>query len=153
MVSEMLTIRTLGDKVLTQKAKRVASVDDTIRNLCASMIDVMVENNGIGLAANQVGILKRIIIVSDEGNIRVMINPEIVEFSQNTCMMDEGCLSIPETFLPITRAESVKVKYRDMRGKPHVENYSGLTARVIQHEVQHLDGITMDTLETVPAVI
>jgi peptide deformylase len=82
-----------------------------------------------------------------------MINPEIVEFSQNTCMMDEGCLSLPETFLPITRAESVKVKYRDMRGKPHIENYSGLTARIILHEIDHLDGITMDTLETVPAVV
>jgi peptide deformylase len=149
----MLTIRTLGDKVLTQKAKRVASVDDTIRNLCTSMIDVMIKNNGIGLAANQVGILKRIIIVSDEGNIRVMINPEIVEFSENTCMMEEGCLSIPETYLPISRAENIKVKYRDLKGKPHFETYSGLTARIIQHEIDHLDGITMDTLETVPAVV
>jgi peptide deformylase len=58
-------------------------------------------------------------------------------------MMDEGCLSIPETFLPITRAESVKVKYRDMRGKPNIENYSGLTARVIQHEIEHLGGVLM----------
>jgi peptide deformylase len=142
----MLTIRTLGDKVLTQKAKRVASVDDTIRTLCVSMIDAMIKNEGIGLAANQVGILKRIIVVSDEGNIRVMINPEIVEFSEKTCILDEGCLSIPETYLPITRYETVKVKYRDMKGKPHIESYSGLTARVIQHEVDHLDGITMDTL-------
>ena len=146
MVSDMLTIRTLGNKVLTQKAKRVASIDDTIRNLCASMIDVMLQNEGIGLAANQVGILKRIIIISDEGKIRVMINPEVVDFSENTCILDEGCLSIPQTYLPITRAETVKVKYRDMRGKPHIENYSGLTARVIQHEVDHLDGVTMDTL-------
>jgi peptide deformylase len=142
----MLTIRTLGDKVLTQKAKRVASVDDTIRTLCVSMIDAMIKNEGIGLAANQVGILKRIIVVSDEGKISVMINPEIVEFSEKTCIMDEGCLSIPETYLPIIRYETVKVKYRDMKGKPHIESYSGLTARVIQHEVDHLDGITMDTL-------
>jgi len=142
----MLTIRTLGDKVLTQKAKRVASVDDTIRTLCVSMIDAMIKNEGIGLAANQVGILKRIIVVSDEGKISVMINPEIVEFSEKTCIMDEGCLSIPETYLPIIRYETVKVKYRDMKGKPHIQSYSGLTARVIQHEVDHLDGITMDTL-------
>ena len=142
----MLTIRTLGDKVLTQKAKRVASVDDTIRTLCVSMIDAMIKNEGIGLAANQVGILKRIIVVSDEGKISVMINPEIVEFSEKTCILDEGCLSIPETYLPIIRYETVKVKYRDMKGKPHIQSYSGLTARVIQHEVDHLDGITMDTL-------
>jgi peptide deformylase len=146
MVSDMLTIRTLGDKVLTQKAKRVASVDDTIRTLCVSMINVMIENNGIGLAANQVGILKRIIIVCDEGNIRVMINPEIVDFSAEMCLFDEGCLSIPETYLPISRSKTIRVKYRDLKGKPHIESYSGLTARVIQHEVNHLDGITMDTL-------
>ena len=142
----MLTIRTLGDKVLTQKAKRVASVDDTIRNFCASMINTMIENNGIGLAANQVGVLKRIIIVLIENKPSVMINPEIVEFSKEVSLMDEGCLSIPETYLPISRAETIKVKYRDLKGKPHFETYSGLTSRIIQHEVQHLEGVTMDTL-------
>jgi peptide deformylase len=141
----MLTIRTLGDKVLTQRAKRVASVDDTIRTLCASMIDTMIKNEGIGLAANQVGILKRIIIVSDWGNVRVMINPEIVEFSENTCMMEEGCLSIPGEYLQITRPESLKIKYRNIKGIPCVDNYAGLTSRVIQHELDHLDGITMNT--------
>ena len=142
----MLTIRTLGDKVLAQKAKRVASIDDTIRNFCASMIDTMIKNEGIGLAANQVGILKRIIVVSDEGNIKVLINPEITYFSEQKVPFDEGCLSIPETFLTITRSENITVKYRDLKGKPRMERYSGLTARVIQHEVDHLDGITMDTI-------
>lgn len=142
----MLTIRTLGDKVLAQKAKRVASIDDTIRNLCASMIDTMIKSGGIGLAANQVGILKRIIVVSDEGNIKVFINPEITNFSEEKVSFEEGCLSIPETFLTITRSENIMVKYRDLKGKPRMERYSGLTARVIQHEVDHLDGITMDTL-------
>ena len=153
MVSDMLTIRTLGDKVLTQKAKRVANIDDTLRTFCASMVDTMLQSEGIGLAANQVGVLKRIIIVSDKGNILKMINPEIVEFSENKCMMEEGCLSIPQTYLPISRAETITVKYRDLKGKPHFEIYSGLTARIIQHEIDHLDGITMDTLETVPAVV
>ena len=142
----MFTIRTLGDKVLAQKAKRVASIDDTLRNLCASMIDTMIKNEGIGLAANQVGVLKRIIVVSDEGNIKVFINPEITNFSEEKVSFEEGCLSIPETFLTITRSENIMVKYRDLKGKPRMERYSGLTARVIQHEVDHLDGITMDTL-------
>lgn len=142
----MLTIRTLGDKVLTQKAKRVASIDDTLRTLCASMVDTMIKNDGIGLAANQVGILKRIIIVSDEGNIKVLINPEITYFSEQKVPFDEGCLSLPQTFLTITRSENIMVKYRDLKGKPRMEKYSGLTARIIQHEVDHLDGITMDTL-------
>jgi peptide deformylase len=90
----MLTIRTLGDKVLTQKAKRVASVDDSIRNICISMIDTMNANNGVGLAGNQVGILKRIIVIKDNEDTKVMINPEIVEFSETVCVMNEGCLSI-----------------------------------------------------------
>jgi peptide deformylase len=140
-----MEIKQLGDKVLTQKAKRVSRIDDTIRNMCVSMMNTMLENNGVGLSGNQVGILKRIIIVLDNNKPKVMINPEIMEFSNNLCDFDEGCLSIPNTFISIRRPESIKVKYRDMKGKPHFESYSGLLSRVIQHEVDHLDGITMNT--------
>ena len=141
----MLTIRTLGDKVLTQKAKRVASIDDTLRTICASMVNTMLESNGIGIAANQVGILKRIIVVLINEKPTVMINPEILEYSEKVCDMEEGCLSIPDTFLTISRPEIVKVKFRDTKGKPHIENYGGLISRIIQHEIDHLDGITMET--------
>jgi len=141
----MLTIRTLGDKVLTQRAKRVDRVDDTIRNFCASLVNAMIENGGIGLAANQVGVLKRIIVVLIEDNPVVMINPEILEFSEQSCEMEEGCLSIPGEYLHITRPETIKVKYRNTKGMPCINTYSGLTSRVIQHEVDHLCGITMDT--------
>jgi peptide deformylase len=141
----MLTIRTLGDKVLTQRAKRVDRVDDTIRNFCASMVDVMFENEGIGLAANQVGVLKRIIVVLIDDHPVVMINPEILEFSDQICEMEEGCLSIPGEYLQIIRPETVKVKYRNTKGMPCINTYSGLTSRVIQHEVDHLDGVTMNT--------
>jgi peptide deformylase len=141
----MLTIRTLGDKVLTQKAKRVSRVDDTIRTLCASMVDMMLENSGIGLAANQVGVLKRIIVILNESIPVVMINPEILEFSKKNCEMEEGCLSIPGEYLQITRPETIKIKYRNTKGIPCINSYSGLTSRVIQHEIDHLDGITMNT--------
>jgi peptide deformylase len=141
----MLTIRTLGDKVLTQKAKRVSRVDDTIRTLCASMVDTMLGNNGVGLAANQVGVLKRIIVVLVDDKPVIMINPEILNFSEQSCEMEEGCLSIPGEYLQITRPEIVKVKYRNTKGMPCINSYSGLTSRVIQHEVDHLDGITMNT--------
>lgn len=140
-----MEIRTLGDKVLTQKAKRVAKIDDAIRNLCVGMIETMLSNNGIGLAANQVGVLKRVVVILDNEVPRVLINPEIIEFSETTCDFEEGCLSIPDTFININRPEEVKVKYRDTKGRPHLEVYSGLTARVIQHEIDHLDGITMNT--------
>lgn len=142
----MLTIRTLGDKVLKQKAKRIDRIDDTLRNLCASMIDTMIENNGVGLSANQIGILKRIIVVLDNTNIKVFINPEIIQYSDKKCTVSEGCLSLPNKFLDIIRSDSIKIKYRDMKGKPHIEEYSGFTARIIQHEVDHLNGITMDSL-------
>lgn len=138
-----MEIKTLGEKVLTQKAKRVASIDDTTRTLCASMIKTMLANEGIGLAANQVGVLKRIIVVLDGDNPKVLINPEITEYSSSNVVMNEGCLSIPGEYLDIERPEEVVVKYRDTKGKPHIERFSGLTSRVIQHEVDHLDGIVM----------
>jgi peptide deformylase len=141
----MMEILKLGNKILKQKAKRVSSVDDSIRNLCASMIKTMLENEGIGLAANQIGILKCIIIVLVDETPVAMINPEIVEFSNQLVMMNEGCLSIPGEYLDIERPESIKVKYRDLKGKPHIESYSGLTSRVIQHEIDHLYGVTMNT--------
>ena len=144
MIMEILK---LGNKILKQKAKRVSSVDDSIRNLCASMIKTMLENEGIGLAANQIGILKCIIIVLVDETPVAMINPEIVEFSNQLVMMNEGCLSIPGEYLDIERPESIKVKYRDLKGKPHIESYSGLTSRIIQHEIDHLYGVTMNTKE------
>lgn len=140
---DMLQILTLENKILTQKSKRVSSVDDTIRTFCVSMINTMLENNGVGLAANQVGVLKRIIVVLIEDKPTVMINPEILEYSETLCEMEEGCLSIPGEYLYITRPEKVKVKFRDTKGKPHIESYSGLTSRVIQHEIEHLEGVLM----------
>jgi peptide deformylase len=138
-----MEIKKIGDKVLTQKAKRVSKIDDIIRNLCVSMMNTMIENNGVGLSGNQVGVLKRIIIIKDGEDVKIMINPEIVEFSDAICDMKEGCLSIPDTFLDIKRPEKIEIKYRDTKGKPHFETYSGLTSRIIQHEMDHLDGIVM----------
>lgn len=142
----MLDILTLGHKTLTQKAKRISSVDDSIRTLCISMMNTMLENNGVGLAANQVGVLKRIIVVLIGEKPTALINPEILEYSETLCEMEEGCLSIPGEYLNITRPETIKVKFRDTKGKPHIQSYSGLASRVIQHEIDHLDGVTMDTL-------
>jgi peptide deformylase len=138
-----MEIKTLGDKVLKQKAKRVSGIDDTIRTICASMIKTMLDNEGIGLAANQVGILKRIIVILDGDKPKILINPEIVEFSSSNVIMNEGCLSIPGEYLDIERPEEIIVKYRDTKGKPHIERFVGMTSRVIQHEVDHLDGIVM----------
>jgi peptide deformylase len=140
-----MEIKKIGDKVLTQKAKRVSKIDDTIRNLCVSMINTMIENNGVGLSGNQVGVLKRIIVILVDKTPVSMINPEIIEFSDHLVMINEGCLSIPGEYLDIERPESIKVKYRDLKGKPHIDFYSGLSSRIIQHEIDHLNGVTMNT--------
>ena len=138
-----MEVLTIGDKVLTRKSKRVAKVDDALRNFCASMIDVMYAQQGIGLAAPQVGVSKRIIVIDVNGEPLVLINPEIIAQSDNQVVMNEGCLSIPGEYMDIKRPESISVKFRDRKGRTHLNSYSGLTARVIQHEIDHLDGKLM----------
>ena len=128
-------------KLLRRKAKRVDKIDDIIRNIAASMIRAMLENNGVGLSGNQVGILKRIIIVLIDQNPKVMINPEIVSLSEETIIDNEGCLSFPGQFYDIPRSKMIKVKYRNLSGHPVIETYDGLISRIIQHEMDHLDGI------------
>lgn len=130
-----------GDKILQKRAKRVDRVDDTLRNVASIMVNTMVENNGIGISGNQVGILKRIIVVMVNDSPKVMVNPEVVLSSEETYKETEGCLSFPDQFYEIERAKSIKVKYRNLSGHPMLENYSGITARCILHEIDHLDGI------------
>jgi len=142
-----MEIITIGNKILNSKSKRVAHIDDTIRNFVASMIDTMVKSNGIGLAAPQVGVLKRIIVAlnqEDNSKAMVFINPEIVWTSDETISMEEGCLSMPGELCMINRPKEVIIKFRDMKGKPHRVLFGGLNARIIQHEIDHLDGVLMN---------
>jgi len=139
----MYEIKTVGNKVLRQKAKRVANIDDALRSICASMCDAMYHHNGVGLAAPQVGISKRIIIIDNHGIPLILINPEIVFLSETKIEMEEGCLSIPEEIKIIARPEKIKVKYRDTKGKPHINSFDSILSRVIQHEIDHLDGVLM----------
>lgn len=136
----MLNILTSENRLLRKKSKKVAKVDDSIRTLAKSMIETMRAANGVGLSAPQVGVLKHIIVVDHHGEPLVMINPVITKVSEEQVEMEEGCLSCPDVFKMISRPESLSVKYRDLDGKPHFERYSGLTARIIQHEILHLYG-------------
>lgn len=131
------------DKVLHRKAKRVDKVDDTIRTICKRMEEIMEEHNGLGISGNQVGILKRIIIVKNGDSNLYMINPEIIIARNEWENGEEGCLSLPQTFIHKKRLKTIKIKYRGLTGKPYVEEYGGLTARIIQHEIDHLNGILM----------
>ena len=141
-----LDLHFLGDRVLRQQAKRVAKVDDSIRQLAKEMLQTMYSSHGIGLAAPQVGINKRLIVVdtdpeNSENEPLILINPEIKKFGKELCGFEEGCLSIPGVHLDVVRPESIEVSYRDEQGKPKRIKASGLLARVIQHDSDHLDGV------------
>lgn len=130
-----------GDKTLKKKAKRVDKIDDTIRNIAAKMVETMLASNGVGLSGNQVGLLKRIIVVLVNDEPKVMINPEIIFQSEELIEDNEGCLSFPGQFYDISRPQKVTVKYRNLSGHPMLETHEGLTARCLLHEIDHLDGI------------
>ncbi len=141
-----LTLHYLGDPVLRQPAQRVNRIDDNIRQLAKQMLQTMYAENGIGLAAPQVGVNQQVIVVDcqpDNPSIPplILINPEITKYSKDLCVFEEGCLSIPNVFFEVVRPRSIEVTYRDETGKKQKLKASGLLARVIQHEMDHLNGI------------
>lgn len=141
-----LKLHYLGDRVLRQPAKRIAKVDDEIRKLARQMLQTMYSEDGIGLAAPQVGIHKQLIVVDcepDNADIPpyILINPVITKFGKDTCVIQEGCLSIPKVFMDVTRPEVIEVTYKDENGRPQKLTAKGLLARVIQHELDHLNGV------------
>jgi len=139
-MSRILTIYNREDlKILKQKSKRVNNIDDSIRTICVKLVDIMEEQFAAGLSAPQIGILKRI-VVTEEG---IYINPEVLEYSEEKIIMNEGCLSIPKIFEKVDRPKTIKLKWRDTKGMPHIESISGFNARVLQHEIDHLDGILL----------
>ena len=130
-----------GDKRLLKKSKKVAKIDDSIRELATNLIETMKFAGGIGLAAPQCGILKQVIIVVVNSEPKVLINPEIIFKSEEKVTEEEGCLSFVGQFYQISRAKEVTVKYRDLFGHPMTETYTGLVARCLLHEIDHLQGV------------
>ena len=135
----------IPDPVLRQVAQRVERVDDDLRRLADDMLETMYDAPGIGLAAPQVGVLRRLIVLDvardDEGKRPlVMVNPEIVELGDELEAHEEGCLSIPDVKVEIERPASLLVRYVDRAGKAQEQKAEGLMATVIQHEVDHLNG-------------
>ena len=137
----MLEILKEDHKLLRKKAKRINKIDENIRSLAADMVESMLSANGIGISGNQVGVLKRIIVVLINEEPKVMINPEIIFHSKELCTLDEGCLSFPGQFYKIERPKKVTVKYRNLSGHPMSETYDDLIARCILHEIDHLNGV------------
>lgn len=133
-------IVTLGDEILRKKCRPVGEVTERIQTLVDDMIETMHDANGVGLAAPQVGVMRRIFVVDiGEGPI-VLINPEIIEMSGEQTG-EEGCLSLPGKAGTVTRANYVKIKGLDREGNEQVYEGTELLARAFQHENDHLDGI------------
>ena len=137
----VLPLHLLGSPVLRQRSAAVGRVDDETRRFIDELFETMDANKGVGLAANQVGVAKRVAVVEAEGKRIALVDPEITSTSGPKEAEEVGCLSIPEIFADVTRPANVTVKALDRDGKPFTLEATGLLARAIQHEIDHLDGI------------
>jgi peptide deformylase len=136
-------VRQFGDPVLRTKARPVAHFDDALRAEIRRMGALMNDALGVGLAATQVGVLNRVLVyrVHQQAPVAALINPEVEWSGKESESMEEGCLSLPSVLLDVERPVHVRVRARDEHGEEIVVEASGLEARVIQHEIDHLDGV------------
>lgn len=134
-------VHLLGSPVLRERAKEIAAVDDEVRRLVEELRETMHLYKGVGLAANQVGIARRVAVVeTEENDLVVLINPMIVE-SDGEIIEEEGCLSIPDVYGDVRRAARIVVETTGLDGRRVQVSATDLKARAIQHEIDHLDGI------------
>jgi peptide deformylase len=144
----MFKLATWPDRVLSTRCELVNEFNDDLRVLIDNMAEFMYVSRGVGLAAPQVGIIKRIIVVDpssgESGNeLMTMINPIITFKDPKLEMCDEGCLSLPGVLLSIPRSVCIDVDYHDIAGRRCHKTCKNLSARIVQHEIEHLDGLTM----------
>ncbi len=130
------------EAVLREVAKPVTEFTPELKKLIKDMIEFMIESNGVGLAAPQIGVSQRLVVVGfDDMKPLALINPEIIETSMEENNYEEGCLSIPGMYAKITRPERVKIQAWNERGRPFTIDAEGMLSTVIQHEIDHLNGI------------
>jgi peptide deformylase len=142
-------------EVLGGKAGQVEKIDDNIRQLVDKMIDIMLKNKGVGLAAPQVGVPLRLFIISLDGsreNVRAYVNPTVMPSGELEAI-DEGCLSVPGIYTKIRRYKKCKVTATDLNGNEFTDRAEGLYARALQHEYDHIEGITIVSRMGQPAKI
>lgn len=135
-------IKKYGTNCLREKAKEVISIDEETLQELDNMVETMLDIKGVGLAAPQVGINKRMFVIDvGDNKIRKVINPEFLELSEEVESNEEGCLSVPGIFKQVKRAGKVKIKYLNEKGEEIIEEATELLARAFQHEYDHLEGI------------
>ncbi len=136
----VLPIRTFGDPVLRERCREVAAIDAGVERLIRDLVDSLPRPGGAGLSANQIGVVKRVFVYDNEGEIEACINPRIISISEEVEEDMEGCLSLPGAVMPVKRQVSLDLEYTDLEGETKRVHAEGWTARVFQHEVDHLDG-------------
>lgn len=140
-------IKKYPDSVLRKKSEEVKEITEEIVAISQRMVDIMIENNGVGIAAPQVGVLKKIIVVlfknNNENFPRIFINPKIIKKSKETEITEEGCLSFSNLFLNIKRAKEVEVEALNEKGEKIQIKADGFISRIFQHEIDHLNGILL----------
>jgi peptide deformylase len=134
-------IRQYGNPALRMKAREIDEVDEDVRRLAERMTALMHEAQGVGLAATQVGVLRRLFVFVDGGEDRVLVNPVITKRSDIVEMDDEGCLSLRDVLVPVERAVAVTIEGLDADGEPVKLDLELPSARIVQHELDHLDGV------------
>lgn len=135
-----LRIHTYGEPVLKKKAQPVSGVTDEIRQYLDAMVEVMRSNKGAGLAANQVGLDKRILVIEYEHTVYKLVNPDIIQKSGDI-EFEEGCLSFPGLYFKVKRAEKLWVDFLDEQGRRRTIQTQGILSVIVQHEVDHLNGV------------
>ncbi len=153
-MSQIMAVAQLGEAILGIRAREIQIHElnsNWLQHLTASMQATMLERNGVGIAAPQVYVSKRVIIVASRPNVRypdapemqpiIMLNPVITKRSEQTILGEEGCLSVPDTRGQVARAEKITVQYLNLQGQSVEIRLEGFPARIVQHEVDHLDGI------------
>lgn len=136
-------VRQYGDPVLRMRAAEVEEFDEELERLTERMVALMHDADGVGLAATQLGILRRFFVCAFEGEDRVFVNPVVTPVGRDVEIDTEGCLSLPAVRVPVERATHVRLEARDASGEPVTVELEGYPARVVQHELDHLDGKLM----------
>lgn len=132
--------------VLARRAEPIEKIDDSVRRLVEKMTDIMLDNKGIGLAGPQVGLALRMFIISLDGtrdSVRAYINPKVTPVTDEIELFEEGCLSVPRVYTKIRRYKKCRVTATDLNGKQFTEDAEGLYARALQHEYDHVEGLTV----------
>jgi len=136
-------LRTFGDPTLKQETREIAAFDARLEALAELMFQVMEREGGVGLAAPQIGVLSRIMVwrdPDDEDARYVCVNPRLMTCSEETTTSEEGCLSVPGVVMQVTRPDEVTITFQDLKGDSVETHLTGFAARVVQHEIDHLEG-------------